>query len=240
MGKFKVGDNVKVTQSCMGKDGDCGIIIEDDGTTCPYKVFFECRVGHKTEWVPEENLELVEEEKVMKFKVGDKVKVSNSWEGHDGATGQIVYINVYHEFTHEVRFEDMGAECFREEELELVKAKQQFTKSDLKTGMGVVLRNGDKAHVLLGTGDGDVMRFLEKDTWDTLKSANEDLTWKGMDNFDIVEVYSTKLASRYLTDMVFEEKCVFKREEPKPEPKPTKMTMKEINEHFGKPIEIVE
>ena len=61
-----------------------------------------------------------------------------------------------------------------------------------------------------------------------------------MDNFDIVEVYSTKLASRYLTDMVFEAKCVFKREEPKPEPEPTKMTMKEINEHFGKPIEIVE
>lgn len=56
MGKFKVGDNVKVTQSCMGKDGDCGIIIEDDGTTCPYKVFFECRVGRKTEWVSEEKL----------------------------------------------------------------------------------------------------------------------------------------------------------------------------------------
>ena len=40
MSKFKVGDNVKVTWSCMGKDGDCGIIIEDDGTSCPYKVFF--------------------------------------------------------------------------------------------------------------------------------------------------------------------------------------------------------
>jgi len=28
--------------------------------------------------------------------------------------------------------------------------------------------------------------------------------------------------------------------EPKPEPEPTKMTMKEINEHFGKAIEIIE
>ena len=186
----------------------------------------------------------------MKFKVGDKVKVKDSWFGFTGEVGLIVRIDGPTKYPYRVKFDvvdEEDEELFAEGSLELVKEKaekQSFTKSDLKTGMGVVLRNGDKAHVLLGTDDGDVMRFLEKDTWDTLKSANEDLTWKGMDNFDIVEVYSTKLASRYLTDMVFEEKCVFKREEPKPEPKPepepTKMTMKEINEHFGKPIEIVE
>ena len=74
-----------------------------------------------------EKLELVkEEEKVMKFKVGDKVKVSNSWDGHDGKIGQIVDIDVYNEFPHEVRFEGMGAECFREEELELVKEKDNY------------------------------------------------------------------------------------------------------------------
>ena len=183
----------------------------------------------------------------MKFKVGDKVKVKDSWFGFTGEVGLIVRIDGPAKYPYRVKFDvvdEEDEELFAEGSLELVKGKQSFTKSDLKTGMGVVLRNGDKAHVLLGTDDGDVMRFLEKDTWDTLKSANEDLTWKGMDNFDIVEVYSTKLASRYLTDMVFEEKCVFKREEPnpepKPEPEPTKMTMKEINEHFGKAIEIVE
>ena len=173
----------------------------------------------------------------MKFKVGDKVKVKDSWFGFTGEVGLIVRIDCPGKYPYRVKFDvvdEEDEELFAEGSLELVKEKQSFTKSDLKTGMGVVLRNGDKAHVLLGTDDGDVMRFLEKDTWDTLKSANEDLTWKGMDNFDIVEVYSTKLASRYLTDMVFEAKCVFKREEP------TKMTMKEINEHFGKPIEIVE
>ena len=173
----------------------------------------------------------------MTFKVGDKVKVKDSWFGHDGQVGVVFKIDNYEPYNYNLKFDTEGDngrrdENFMGDSLELV--KQQFTKSDLKTGMGVVLRNGDKAHVLLGTDDGDVMRFLEKDTWDTLKSANEDLTWKGMDNFDIVEVYSTKLASRYLTDMVFEAKCVFKREEP------TKMTMKEINEHFGKAIEIVE
>ena len=175
----------------------------------------------------------------MKFKVGDKVKVSNSLGGRSGEVGEIVKVTERWEYKHTVSFDDDFEENFKEEELELVKEKaekQSFTKSDLKTGMGVVLRDGSKGHVLLGTdaGDGDVMRFLEKDTWDTLESANEDLTWKGMDNFDIVDVYSTKLASRYLTDMVFEAKCIFKREEP------TKMTMKEINEHFGKAIEIIE
>ena len=171
----------------------------------------------------------------MKFKVGDKVKVKDSWFGFTGEVGLIVRIDGPAKYPYRVKFDvvdEEDEELFAEGSLELV--TQSFTKSDLKTGMGVVLRNGDKAHVLLGTDDGDVMRFLEKDTWDTLKSANEDLTWKGMDNFDIVEVYSTKLASRYLTDMVFKAKCVFKREEP------TKMTMKEINEHFGKPIEIIE
>ena len=74
-----------------------------------------------------EKLELVkEEEKVMKFKVCDKVKVSNSWDGHDGKIGQIVGIDVYNEFPHEVRFEGMGAERFREEELELVKEKDNY------------------------------------------------------------------------------------------------------------------
>ena len=235
---FKVGDRVRMIKSCTGTNGWTGTIEEDDGTEIPYKVVFS---NGGCEWNRSSAFEKVEEEKVMKFKVGDKVKVKDSWEGRDGEIGQIVDINVHNEFTHEVRFEDMVAECFREEELELVKEKaekQSFTKSDLKTGMGVVLRNGDKAHVLLGTDDGDVMRFLGKGTWDELDSTNEDLTWKGSDKFDIVEVYSTALASRYLTDMVFEEKCVFKREEPKPEP--TKMTMKEINEHFGKAIEIVE
>ena len=243
--EFKVGDKVEVSNSWEGRDGEVGEIIgADDRYEFKYTVAFDDGFA---ESFREEELELVkEEEKAMKFKVGDKVKVKDSWFGFTGEGGLIVRIDGSAKYPYRVKFDvvdEEDEELFAEGSLELVKdkaEKQSFTKSDLKTGMGVVLRNGDKAHVLLGTDDGDVMRFLEKDTWDTLKSANEDLTWKGMDNFDIVEVYSTKLASRYLTDMVFEAKCVFKREEPKSEPEPTKMTMKEINEHFGKPIEIVE
>ena len=246
--KFKVGDKVKVKDSWFGHDGQVGVVLDTDNyEPYNYNIKFDTEGdnGRRDENFMGDSLELVteEEEKVMKFKVGDKVKVKDSWFGFTGEVGLIVRIDGPAKYPYRVKFDvvdEEDEELFAEGSLELVKEKQSFTKSDLKTGMGVVLRNGDKAHVLLGTDDGDVMRFLEKDTWDTLKSANEDLTWKGMDNFDIVEVYSTKLASRYLTDMVFEAKCVFKREEPKPEPEPTKMTMKEINEHFGKAIEIVE
>ena len=238
--KFKVGDKVRMIRNTYGNRGKIGTLEKIDTSTMPYCVVFD---DGRKEWCYGNEFKLLKEEKVMTFKVGDKVKVKDSWFGFTGEVGLIVRIDGPAKYPYRVKFDvvdEEDEELFAEGSLELVKEKQSFTKSDLKTGMGVVLRNGDKAHVLLGTDDGDVMRFLEKDTWDTLKSANEDLTWKGMDNFDIVEVYSTKLASRYLTDMVFEAKCVFKREEPKPEPEPTKMTMKEINEHFGKAIEIVE
>ena len=250
--KFKVGDKVKVKDSWFGHDGQVGVVLDTDNYgPYNYNIKFDTEGDNerRDENFTGDSLELVteEEETSMKFKVGDKVKVKDSWFVFTGEVGLIVRIDGPAKYPYRVKFDvvdEEDEELFAEGSLELVKGKQSFTKSDLKTGMGVVLRNGDKAHVLLGTDDGDVMRFLEKDTWDTLDSANEDLTWKGMDNFDIVEVYSTKLANRYLTDMVFEEKCVFKREEPKPEPKPepepTKMTMKEINEHFGKPIEIIE
>ena len=69
---------------------------------------------------------------------------------------------------------------------------------------------------------------------------SDDLTSNYKEDRDIVEVYFTEYQSKLLTDQVFDQECVFKREEPKPEPEPTKMTMKEINEHFGKAIEIIE
>ena len=243
--KFKVGDKVRITWSCLTNKDKEGVISEDDGSVIPYKVTLD---DGEVEWKHGNHITKLEE-KVMKFKVGDKVKVSNSWEGRSGEVGQVVYINVYNDFTHEVRFEDMFSEHFREEELELVQqkaGKQQFTKSDLKTGMGVVLRDGTKGHVLLDTVAGNVIRFINEGSnqWASVDEYDENMIDCDMGAMDIVEVYSSKYAYCYLTDRVFNQDCVFKREEPKPEPKPepepTKMTMKEINEHFGKAIEIVE
>ena len=125
--EFKVGDKVKVLNTEFGNKDKIGTITNISGSTMIYFVEIEGDCGHVCQWSNASDLELVtEEEKVMKFKVGDKVKVSNSWDGHDGEIGEIVAINVYNEFTHEVRFEDMCSEHFREEELELVKEKDNY------------------------------------------------------------------------------------------------------------------
>ena len=185
----------------------------------------------------------------MKFKVGDKVKVSNSLLGNTGNVGEITERNDGYHYPYCVTFEVGNDESFKEEELELVKEKaekQSFTKSDLKTGMGVVLRDGTKGHVLLGTEAGDVIRFINggSNQWASVDEYDENMIDCDTSAMDLIEVYSSRFAYACLTDRVFNQDCVFKREEPKPEPKPepepTKMTMKEINEHFGKAIEIIE
>ena len=183
----------------------------------------------------------------MKFKVGDKVKVKDSWFGFTGEVGLIVRIDGPAKYQYRVKFDvvdEEDEEVFAEGSLELVKEKQSFTKSDLKTGMGVVLRDGCKFHVLLGCERGGVIHSAkDSGTWGSLESFNEDLTSNTFASNDIMEVYKTDYEFKLLTEAAFETQ-LFKREEPEPKPKsepePTKMTMKEINEHFGKPIEIVE
>ena len=242
--KFKVGDKVKVKDSWFGFTGEVGEIVRIGGSSkYPYRVKFDVVDEEDEELFAEGSLELVkEEEKVTKFKVGDKVKVSNSWGGNTGNVGEITEINGGYHYPYCVTFEVGNDESFKEEELELVKEKaekQSFTKSDLKTGMGVVLRNGRKGHVLVDTGCVDVIRFLENGNYACLNDFSDDLT-SNFKQHDIAEVYFTEYQFKLFTEGVFEHDCVFKREEPKPEPEPTKMTMKEINEHFGKAIEIVE
>ena len=235
--KFKVGDKVRITWSCSTNKDKEGVISEDDGSVIPYKVTLD---DGEVEWKHGNHI-IKLEEKVMKFKVGDKVKVSNSWEGRSGEVGEITRRNIWEAYPCRVTFEDGVYESFKEEEIELVKEKQQFTKSDLKTGMGVVLRDGDKGHVLLGTEAGDVIRLIDGDNhqWMSTEDYDSEMCDSDMERLDIMEVYSSKLAYSYVTDRLFtHSNLVFKREEPKPEP--TKMTMKEINEHFGKSIEIVE
>ena len=246
--KFKVGDKVKVSNSWEGRSGEVGEIIgADDRYKFKYTVAFNDGFA---ESFREGELELVkEEEKAMKFKVGDKVKVKDSWFGFTGEVGLIVRIDGPAKYPYRVKFDvvdEEDEELFAEGSLELVKEKQSFTKSDLKTGMGVVLRDGSKGHVLLGTEAGDVIRFINggSNQWASVDEYDENMIDCDMSAMDIIEVYSSRFAYACLTDRVFNQDCVFKREEPKsepkPEPEPTKMTMKEINEHFGKPIEIVE
>ena len=250
--KFKVGDKVRVIRNTYGNRGKIGTLEKIDASTIPYCVVFddgrkEWCYGNEFKLLREELESVKEEEKVMKFKVGDKVKVKDSWFGFTGEVGLIVRIDGPAKYPYRVKFDvvdEEDEELFAEGSLELV--TQSFTKSDLKTGMGVVLRDGSKGHVLLDTEAGDVIRFINggSNQWGSVDEYDENMIDCDMSVMDIVEVYSSTYAYCYLTDRVFNHDCVFKREEPKsepkPEPEPTKMTMKEINEHFGKAIEIIE
>lgn len=234
----KVGDRVQIDEVSSVYHGHCGVVVRDDKSgILPFRVSFD---GGDWSIYDAENLIVLstEEETSMKFKVGDKVKVSDSWFEHDGQVGVVVSTDNYEPYIYSVKFDIEGDnerydENFRGDSLELV--TQSFTKSDLKTGMGVVLRNGRKGHILVDTGCVDVIRFLENGNYSCLNDFSDELTSNYMEGHDIVEVYFTEYQFKLLTDQVFDQKCVFKRE-----PEPTKMTMKEINEHFGKPIEIVE
>ena len=244
----KVGDKVQINELGL-YSGSCGIVTDNQRVgRYSHKVIFE-----DGDWSVFTEKDLIvlstKEEKVMKFKVGDKVKVKDSWFGFTGEVGLIVRIDGPAKYPYRVKFDvvdEEDEELFAEGSLELVKEKQSFTKSDLKTGMGVVLRDGSKGHVLLGTEAGDVIRFINggSNQWASVDEYDENMIDCDMSAMDIIEVYSSRFAYACLTDRVFNQDCVFKREEPKsepkPEPEPTKMTMKEINEHFGKAIEIVE
>ena len=96
------------------------------------------------------------------------------------------------------------------ENLEKIK-EVGMKKSDLKTGMWIVQRNGERARVLLGTKDGDI---VSGETWYPLGCVNEDLTNHSNDErYDIVEVRQP-LGNRYYLDKTVNEE-VWKREEPK-------------------------
>ena len=80
MMEFKVGDRVRIRVSCMNNNGKEGVISEDDGSPIPYRVTLD---DGGTEWKHPDNITKLEETS-MKFKVGDKVRVSNSWENRSG------------------------------------------------------------------------------------------------------------------------------------------------------------
>ena len=259
---FEVGDEVRVRQPTNLFHSELGKVVSIDHVKLTYKVVFH-RGNSDVYTCFDLILVKRQGETSMKFKVGDKVKVSDSWRGNSGKVGTISRTDWGTMYKYRVEFEDADPESFKEEELESVKEeekvmkfkvgdkvkvkeKQSFTKSDLKTGMGVVLRDGSKGHVLLGTEAGDVIRFINggSNQWASVDEYDENMIDCDTSAMDLIEVYSSRFAYACLTDRVFNQDCVFKREEPKsepkPEPEPTKMTMKEINEHFGKAIEIVE
>ena len=132
--KFKVGDKVKVKDSWFGHDGQVGVVLDTDNyEPYNYNIKFDTEGdnGRRDENFMGDSLELVteEEEKVMKFKVGDKVKVKDSWFGFTGEVGLIVRIDGPAKYPYRVKFDvvdEEDEELFAEGSLELVKGKDNY------------------------------------------------------------------------------------------------------------------
>lgn len=138
---------------------------------------------------------------MCKFKVGDKVKrkdgelfsndeqvltVSNLLLAHDSASGFVVV------------FEETGTNM-HEDALEL--AEIPFTKSDLKDGMVVTYRDGQRQPRVLF--DGKLYNMINMSNISDLKYFNDDLTDPFYEDVDIIKV-------EYMGEVLWERK-----EEPK-------------------------
>lgn len=116
-----------------------------------------------------------------------------------------------------------------------------MTKSELRTGMIVTLRNGDRCMIFRGIQTNytneDVLVHPDENGWMRLGSYNEDMTQKENqnDSFDIMEVweadYPLHFTSSNKEDHYF---LIWEREETK------EMTMAEIEAALGYKIKIVE
>lgn len=171
----------------------------------------------------------------MKFKVGDKVSVTNAVTDHRAKEVGNIYtvtninragLEYYpRKGVNYCSFDDRET-CyiFYEDELELV----PFTKSDLKDGMVVEYRNGIRYLVL---GD----KLIGEFTWASLKHIREDL----LSNSGVLTIDKVYTTSAYRLGQLFNDKFLtLIWERPKEEPA-KKMTVEEIEKELGYKVEIV-
>ena len=169
----------------------------------------------------------------MKFKVGDRVRVTNAVTDHRAKEVGKIYtvtninraeleyyprkgVNYY-------SFDNRESHhIFYEDELELV----PFAKADLKDGMVVEIRNGKRFLVLND-------KFIGKDSWISIEYILDDLSHNN-ESLTIDKVYAT---SAYLIKEFFNDKYLtLLWERPK---SAKKMTVEEIEKELGYKVEIV-
>lgn len=111
-------------------------------------------------------------------------------------------------------------------------------KSDLKTGMVVELKDGDKMVVLLNTINGDLFKSINKGTaWDTLRYYDEDLKNNQNLGLDVMKVYRYMHEYRYLGNEKLE--LIWEREKPTKEISSTE-AFAILKKHYGCDVKISE
>lgn len=111
-------------------------------------------------------------------------------------------------------------------------------KEDLKSGMVVVTRDGNKGIVLLGTTNGDIIGGCGEyhgATWKPLDALNDDLTSNYEGEYDIVKIYNTSGNKNFGTIDLDKLQLIWER----PEPKFVELTMDQIAEKLGIDVELL-
>lgn len=115
------------------------------------------------------------------------------------------------------------------------KVENIMTKSDLKSGMIVTLRNGEEYVVILNHAfypNGVIASFAGEVKWDELDEYTDDLVCRAaVRDFDIVKIQVPK--SSYIGYEKHNRTTLWEREEVK------KVTIEEIEKKFGCKVEIV-
>ncbi len=181
-----------------------------------------------------------------KFKVGDKVKVVRILDGgltlKERFLNDILTIrelnpnNKYHTTPagrhYGVVEKPADIYVWFEDELELVEEKEKpFTKADLKPGMIVEYRDGEKALYINGI-------FMSEGSWMNDTDYKEDLTYlrtKNNSRLDICKIYSSKA---FVSTKLFDSNCMELLWERKDEAK--EMTVAEIEKELGYKVKIVD
>ena len=100
-------------------------------------------------------------------------------------------------------------------------------KSDLKPGMVIEYANCEKRLVVTINNE---LYLISRASFMDVKSFNEDLTYNSDPKINIVKVYQPKEAAS-LSTLLLCNNCIWKR------PKETVLTMQEIADKFGIPVE---
>lgn len=172
----------------------------------------------------------------MKFKVGDRVRVTEAVTDHrQTEIGKIVTITdingrgLSYYARKDVNYYDVNDSIFifYEDELELA----PFTKADLKDGMVVEYCDGDRRMVL---GD----KLIGYDSWVDIVAFNDNLECKNNKDLNIDKVYNSD--SHILKDYFKDKSLTLIWERNKEEEESAKkMTVAEVEKELGYKVEIV-
>lgn len=178
------------------------------------------------------------EQKVMKFKVGDKVKIikksgpgSNYYYGKTAIITETDYESMTGKLGYQIHMlenPDHDSYVWFDDELELIE-RATFTKADLKDGMVVENREGT---VLLLVGD----TLMNEKQYAGFTNIKDDLTHKMFRELDIVKVYTTKGNTLSTVLNISNLTLIWERKE---EPKYKEMTVEEIEKKLGYKIKVI-